>query len=196
MPEQVFQSIATKEGSVEKIPVNSNDITNKNYVDNLITTLTIGTLLVTSIIIGSLIKLSEDDEILFNETLSIEGTTSQADYLFILNETSSTDGTGEFAQFVDGDGQEIFGFDKANTGYGVLDIRGNTGTSLIRFAANADSYFFRSLGIGKTTPNFKLDVAGTINASGYSTEAGAGLTGSCASSTALTVQDGIIIACS
>ena len=78
MPEQVFQSIATKEGSVEKVPVNSNDITNKNYVDNLITTLTVGTLLATAIIIGSLIKLNEQDGILFinastliNESLNV-----------------------------------------------------------------------------------------------------------------------------
>lgn len=74
MPEQVFQSIATREGSVEKVPVNSNDITNKNYVDNLITTLTVGTLLVTAIIVGSLIKLSEDDGVLvFNESVLING---------------------------------------------------------------------------------------------------------------------------
>ena len=77
MVEQVFQSIATKEGSVEKIPVNSNDITNKNYVDNLIATLTVGTLLVTAIIVGGLIKISEEDG-----NLVINGTVI-ADNIFV-----------------------------------------------------------------------------------------------------------------
>lgn len=50
-------------------------------------------------------------------------------------------------------------------------------------------------GIGTTSPDFKLDIAGAINASSYYTEAGAGFTGICNSSTILTVQDGIIISC-
>ncbi len=66
------------------------------------------------------------------------------------------------------------------------------------FGSNEVIYMDSSgnVGIGTISPNFKLDVDGTINASGYSTEAGAGLTGSCASTDTLTVQDGIIVACS
>ncbi len=52
------------------------------------------------------------------------------------------------------------------------------------------------VGIGTITPQSKLDVKGTINATNYATTAGLGITASCASSTTLTVQDGIIVACS
>lgn len=52
------------------------------------------------------------------------------------------------------------------------------------------------IGIGKTNPSFELDVAGTIKATNYQTDAGAGFTGSCGSTTTLTVQDGIIVGCS
>ena len=58
-----------------------------------------------------------------------------------------------------------------------------------------DSYFGGKIGIGKPSPKVKLDVNGAVNATSYLTEVGAGFTGSCASSTTLTVQDGIIVAC-
>ena len=74
MPEEVFQSIATREGSVEKVPVNPNDITNKNYVDNLIIILTVGTLLATAIVIGNVVAISEVDGVLFtNASAEING---------------------------------------------------------------------------------------------------------------------------
>ncbi len=119
MPDQVFQSMATREGSVEKVPVNSNDITNKNYVDNLIVTLTVGTLLVTSIVIGGLIKLSEVEGVLFvNASSMINGS---------LNVTQNITADTYF-----GDGSQLTGIpsDVNDTDVGInnLIVSGNTTT--------------------------------------------------------------------
>ncbi len=95
MPDEVFQSIATREGTVEKVPVNSNDIVNKNYADNLTFTNIIPTLdntydlgslalrwkqviaviaIVASIAIGGIIGLQEIDGVLWiNASTTING---------------------------------------------------------------------------------------------------------------------------
>ncbi len=99
MPEKVFQSIATREGTVEKIPVNSKDITNKQYVDSGIVTLLVGTLLVTSIVIGGLIRMSEIDGVLWiNASTYINGSLDVRDQF---NASSGYIGPDEIATLND-----------------------------------------------------------------------------------------------
>ena len=52
------------------------------------------------------------------------------------------------------------------------------------------------VGIGTSTPTTKLDVFGQVNSTGYIANASVGFTGSCASTTTITVVGGIITACS
>ncbi len=54
-----------------------------------------------------------------------------------------------------------------------------------------------NVGIGTTTPNYKLQVVGNFTATNYYSGDGTqGMTGSCGSGTTLTVKDGLITACS
>ncbi len=179
MPEQVFQSIATKEGSVEKIPVNSNDITNKNYVDNLIVTLTVGTLLVTAIVIGGLIKLNEVDGILFiNASTKINGSLNVSDNLNV-NETlyviGDKVGIGIIPETLldvwDSTQSRIqIGRSDAQTAKLVLDYTG-TSANIGTFAPDSLNFYTNStiriritdsgkVGIGTISPEGALDVTG------------------------------------
>ncbi len=138
MPDEVFKSIAIREGSVEKIPVNSNDITNKNYVDKLIVTLIVGTLLVTSIVIGGLIKLSEVDGVLF------------------INASTEIDDDLTVNGIIYGDaiGLGLDVLNSANIGNHLTvgdSLTVDTNTLYVDYINNR-------VGIGTITPSYKLDV--------------------------------------
>jgi len=95
--------------------------------------------------------------------LHVEGSSVGGTSLFVINDTTSDD-SGEFAVFIDGDGDEIFGFDKDGTGNGVLDVRNANGISIARLHTNGNSYLVGgSLGIGVSTPDSTLEVAGSIH---------------------------------
>jgi len=88
-----------------------------------------------------------------DNTLDIKGT--GAGVILSVERSSSTD--------------KIFEIQEGGVGAGLINIYDNSGNKDIVFATTADSYIRtgKNLGIGTTTPSYKLEVAGNMSVAGF-----------------------------
>jgi|GEM_PF-5300400 len=85
----------------------------------------------------------------------------------------------------------------APNNYGFYgNISGGTTDWGIYITGEDKNYFSGNVGIGQSSPTYKLEVVGTLKATDYYSDDGTqGMTGTCTSGMNLTVKDGLITAC-